>query len=268
MQDSSLINRLISISIIAGEILMKHREAGFDVEVKGDESPVTAADREADEYISAELAKISPLPVVSEEGRKDSLPSGSSFWLVDPLDGTKSFIRGESEFTVNIGLIEGSKPKYGVIYQPVKDKLWYVADDMKACFLGDASTYFDEDSEETSLVAAENIKVSGKSIDEELIVVASKSHLSEETKKHLENISVKSFTGAASSLKFCLVADGSADYYPRFSPTMQWDTAAGHAILNAAGGSVVNPDGSSFTYEINPEDIESLRNGSFIANGW
>ncbi len=264
MQDTSLINQLISISITAGDILMKHREKGVEVDIKSDDSPVTAADKEADKYITTELQKISDIKIVSEEGKKDSLPTESQFWLVDPLDGTKSFIKGEAEFTVNIGLIKNNESTLGVIYQPVTDKLWYVGADKKAYFVTGASL---QDVGHIHEVAI-NIKTTNKSIDDNLIVVASKSHLSKETEKHLESLKVKSFKGAASSLKFCLVAQGEADYYPRLSPTMQWDTAAGHAILNAAGGSVCNPDGSPFKYIIDVDDLESLRNGSFIAKGW
>lgn len=255
MQDSSLINKLISISIDAGEILMKHRKSGIKVKIKLDNSPVTLADQDADDFITTELLKISDIKIVSEEGSKNNLPTEKSFWLVDPLDGTKSFIKGEGEFTVNIGLIENNKAKLGVIYQPVGNKLWYTGLDGKA--------YFRETQGETV-----QINVNNKSISDPLVVVASKSHLSEATEKYLETLKVESFRSTASSLKFCLVADGDADFYPRLAPTMQWDTAAGHAILNAAGGSVINPDGSEFTYVIDVNDKESLRNGHFIARGW
>jgi 3'(2'),5'-bisphosphate nucleotidase len=272
MQDSSLINQLISISIAAGDILMKHREKGVEVDIKSDNSPVTEADKEADEFITKHLSEISKIKIVSEEGRKDSLPTESDFWLVDPLDGTKSFIKGESEFTVNIGLIQNNEAVLGVIYQPVTNKLWYVGADGSAYYRqgmkSDYAIYSSRHDDSKNSINDLKLQTTNKSINDELIVVASKSHLSKKTEQHLESLKVKSFRSAASSLKFCLVAQGDADYYPRLSPTMQWDTAAGHAILNAAGGSVCNPDGTPFKYIIDVNNIESLRNGSFIAKGW
>lgn len=255
MQDSSLINELISISIDAGEILMKHQKKGVDVEIKSDDSPVTLADQDADDFITEKLSALSDIPIVSEEGSKKNLPAGGSFWLVDSLDGTKSFIKGEGEYTVNIGLVENNRPKLGVIYQPVKDKLWYTGANGKA--------YYQQHGSDPR-----EISVSNKSISDPLIVVASKSHMTKETEDFLSSVNVESFRSAASSLKFCLVADGTADFYPRLGPLMQWDTAAGHAILNAAGGSVIRRDGSEYDYVIDPSDKESLRDGFFIARGW
>ena len=265
MQDSYLLSEIIKASLAAGEILLKHyQKLDIEVEFKKDDSPVTAADKEADIFISNKLKELSDYPVISEEGEK-TLTTAKKYWLVDPLDGTKSFLKKDGNFTVNIGLIDNHKPVFGVIYVPAKEDIYFTSIDGKQAFKAKAKA--NELNINSLINKSINIKSSGKDLDEELVVVASKSHLSKETEEFSKKINVKEFISAGSSLKFCLVAEGRADIYPRFGPTMQWDTAAGHAILNAAGGRVITPENSDFKYIIDPENKDSLRNGFFIAMG-
>lgn len=253
MQVRNIINPIIDISIKAGDILMKHFKTGVATEIKGDKSPVTLADIEADRHIQSELSKLTDIPVISEEGKNIVSKTIKNYFLVDPLDGTKSFIKGEEDFTVNIGLIEGGKSIMGVIYKPVTKELFYTKDG--------ASFYKKGNGNEVE------IRCNGKPVDNKYMVIASKSHLNDETANYIDKIEVKGFVRASSSLKFCKLAMGEADIYPRFGPTMQWDTAAGQAILEHAGGSVIKPDGAEFDYILTDEK-ECLLNGFFVARGW
>jgi 3'(2'), 5'-bisphosphate nucleotidase len=253
VQHSNLIAPLINISIKAGDILMKHFKTGVTTEIKGDNSPVTKADIEADKYISEELSKLTNIPIISEEGKNIVSKTIKHYFLVDPLDGTKSFIKGDEEFTVNIGLIENNRPTMGFIYKPVTEELFYTKN---------GCSFYKKGTE-----AEIEIRCNGKPRDNKYLVIASKSHLDEQTRNYVEKLEVKEFVRAASSLKFCKLAMGEADIYPRFGPTMQWDTAAGHAILEQAGGSVIKTDGEEFLY-ILTEDKECLLNGYFLARGW
>ena len=241
------INKIIDIARQAGKIILKHYNTDCRLENKEDNSPLTQADIEANQYIEAELARHFPdIPVISEEGAKKPIKS-SRFFLVDPLDGTKSFIKGTGEFTVNIGLIEEKRAKAGVIYIPTQDKIYF----------GDGNTAYKNGAQIWCR------KVPQRNV----VVVASKSHLDNETKAYIDGLKSKygevQFSSAASSLKFCMIAEGLADIYPRFGRTMEWDTAAGQAIVQSAGGKVTNPDGSEFVYAKN--DI--WENGNFIAWG-
>lgn len=241
------IDKLIEIARQAGKIILNHYDDDCAVEIKDDNSPVTIADVEADKFISAELAKILPeIPIISEEGNKQLSPDqqNGKFFLVDPLDGTKGFIKKTGQFTVNIGLIENKKPVAGVIYVPV-------ADDMYWGIVGQGAWK-----------NGEKIECS-KVPDASLRVVASKSHRTPETDEYINKLDVAEIVPAASSLKFCLVAEGKADLYPRFGRTMEWDTAAGQAIVEAAGGTVENSEGTQFAYAKN----EIFENGFFIARG-
>lgn len=241
------INRLTAIAKQAGKIIMGYYKGNHGASLKSDNSPVTLADTAANEYIVSELHKYFPdIPVVSEEGAKDRHSSGR-FFLVDPLDGTKGFIRGSGEFTVNIGLIEEFKAKSGVIYVPVTDEL----------YSGDGNKAFKNGKEIKSRLMPHD----------GIVIVASRSHRNAETDHYIENLKHSyahlQVTSAASSLKFCLLAEGKADIYPRYGRTMEWDTAAGQAILQSAGGSVVTPEGAPFTYGKN----QLFENGWFIARG-
>lgn len=253
MQDSNFIEYLNEVAIAAGDIIMKHYKGDYDIEIKADSSPVTEADIAADRFISKKIREISNIPIISEEGDNKLSPEITQYFLVDPLDGTKSFIAKTGEFTVNIGLIENGRPVWGVIYQPTEQELFYT---------NNGKCYFKKGEAE-----AVEIKCNGKPERGEFKVIASKSHLSKETENYIADIKVSEFIKAGSSLKFCKLAQGKADLYPRFSPTMQWDTAAGQAILEAAGGSVTNEMGDIFSYHLTDNKAD-LKNGNFIAKGW
>ncbi|MCD6035217.1 MAG: cysQ [Rickettsiales bacterium] len=242
------IHQVVTLAIQAGKGIMQHYQGEVVVTRKEDASPVTIADTEANAFIVEGLARLTPnIPVVSEENPSDvnELARQSPvFWLVDPLDGTKSFIKKTGEFTVNIALVQNHKPVRGVIYVPAKGSLYYTGDDGFA--------YKDNGT-----------RISVRSLPSEgAVVVASMSHLTPETEAYIASIKVQKLMSASSSIKLCLVAEGLADIYPRFGRTMEWDIGAGHAILNAAGGSVINSDGSPFLY-----GKAGLDNGNFIARG-
>lgn len=241
------INKLAEIAKQAGKIILTYYRTDLVTRRKADDSPVTLADQAANDYIVAELAKYFPdIPVVSEEGAKDR-KGASRFFLVDPLDGTSGFVRGRGEFTVNIGLVEDFKAHIGVIYIPVTGEM----------YSGDGSRAY-RNGEEIRCRAMPHDGV---------VLVGSKNHMDAETLSFIEEQKKKfnnlTFIGAASSLKFCRIAEGKADIYPRYGRTMEWDTAAGQAILQSAGGSVVTPDGAPFMYGKN----EIFENGAFVARG-
>jgi len=225
---------VIAISKEAGALLMRYFNDGYEVMKKGDNSPVTNADIEANTLITKALKALDAnIPVIAEED--ETLGDATQhFWLVDPLDGTRAFVAGEPEFTVNVGLIENGTPVMGVIYVPAQGMLYYGASGHGA--------FRQKDGGEIEKIHVRPLPEEG------YVVVKSKSHPSPKTMEFLETIKVKEMIAGSSSVKFCQVAEGSADIYPRFGRTMEWDTAAGHAILNAAGGSVTTTDGKPFTY--------------------
>ena len=245
-------NDLILIAKKAGEAIMEYYEKDTTVNIKDDNSPITAADRAAHNIIMQGLKdKYGDIPCISEEGsmtpyndRKD----WNYFWLVDPLDGTKEFIDRRGDFTVNIALINGDRPVIGVIYVPAKGLLYYASKDggaWKAEGNGEAS----------------RISVRASSSDG-LIVVGSRLHSSKDEEEYVSKLKVKEKKSYGSSLKFCAVAEGTADIYPRFNPTMEWDTAAGQCIVETAGGTVVDTSGRRLTY-----NKPSLKNENFIVRG-
>lgn len=220
----------------AGEAILAIVKRGFDVEQKSDRSPVTEADRAAELAILAALARVAPgVPVIAEEevaaGR---IPAhGDTYFLVDPLDGTKEFIRGGDDYTVNIGLVEQGVPSLGAVFAPARASLW-------AGIVGKGA--WAEDGKGRRPICT-------RPPGQRLVAVASKSHFTQDTADYLEAaIGLCDPLGIGSSLKFCVVAEGSADIYPRLSPTSEWDTAAGHAVLAAAGGRVDAPDGTPLRY--------------------
>lgn len=219
----------------AGEAILAIVRRGFDVEAKGDQSPVTEADRAAELIILAGLARHAPgVPVIAEEevaaGR---IPAhDSTYFLVDPLDGTKEFIRGGDDYTVNIGLIENGIPTLGVVYAPATGML-YAGDPAQGAWI--------DGPEGRKAIAT-------RQRGDVLTAVASKSHFSQPTADYLAAIDARDYVSIGSSLKFCIVAEGKADIYPRLGPTSEWDTAAGHAVLLAAGGRVDGPDGGPLAY--------------------
>lgn len=225
---------VIGISTDAGALLMRYFKDVYEVNRKQDNSPVTNADIEANQLITKALKALAPsIPVIAEEDEVLG-ESATCFWLVDPLDGTRAFVAGEPEFTVNVGLIEHGVPILGVIYVPAQSLLYYGAVGKGAYRVKDGG-------------AAEKISVRPVP-DDGYVVVKSKSHPSPKTTAFLEQFNVKEMIPGSSSVKFCQVAEGSADIYPRLGRTMEWDTAAGHAILNAAGGSVTTVDKKPLTY--------------------
>ena len=248
---SPRLQTLVRIVRAAGEVVMRHYEAGCDARVKADRSPVTDADEEAEKLILAELNAAFPgVPVVAEEQAAAGHVSkvGSRFFLVDPVDGTKEFVKRGGEFTVNIGEIVDGQPVSGVVLAPAIGRLFVGA-------VGEGA--FELAGNAIRDIACRKPDADG------LVAVSSRSHPDAKTDELLKSLRIKGHTNAGSSLKFCLVAAGEADIYPRAGTTMEWDTAAGHAVLRAAGGTVTNWDGSPFVY-----GKPDFRNGPFIAKGF
>ena len=257
MAPSTQLLNLAQIAHDAGKAIMEIYNSDFKSELKADQSPVTAADEVAEAIILKRLG--SALPVIAEEqmaaGKRTQI--GEAFYLVDPLDGTKEFISRNGEFTVNIGLIENGSPTIGVVYAPALGELYigqFGRGAFQAKILVDQlfnSATFDE-------ISARALPAAGAT------VLASRSHLDKDTETFIAQTKVEKLINAGSSLKFCRIASGLADLYPRFGRTMEWDTAAGHAVLSAAGGSVMQPNGSAFLYG---KVDQSFANGAFIARG-
>ena len=210
----------------------------FQIEQKADNSPLTIADRKAHEVICDYLQN-TPYPILSEEGKKmlyEERASWNVLWVVDPLDGTKEFIKRNGEFTVNIALVENGTPTLGVIYIPVKKTL-YFSESQIGAYKVEITQSVDGLTWDTLMINACKLPV--KSTRDSFVIVASRSHLSPETETYVAEMKQKynevNLISSGSSIKICLVAEGFADVYPRFAPTMEWDTAAGHAIARAAG---------------------------------
>jgi 3'(2'), 5'-bisphosphate nucleotidase len=241
---SPMLRALAQVAYDAGAIILKHYADEIVARRKDDESPVTAADEEAEAFILKRLAHLAPdVPVVAEESvAAGKLPKvGHRFFLVDPLDGTKEFISRNGEFTVNIAEIVEGKPVRGVVHAPAKERLFFGE------MLSGAYEAFAPPGGAPDFGEAKRIQVRPSPKDG-LVAVASRSHRDAATDEYLKAFTVKEFVSAGSSLKFCLVAAGEADIYPRTGRTMEWDTAAGHAVLAAAGGTVTQLDGKPFLY--------------------
>lgn len=224
------------LALVAGRTIMAFYHEGTAVETKADSTPVTEADRTADRLIVAGLQAETPgIPVISEESTSTgSPPAGGRFWLVDPLDGTREFIARTGEFTVNIALIEDGRPVLGVLHAPVQGET-YVADGQ-----GEALRIVGNGVPEA--ICARAVP------DEGPAVIASRLHRDAETDTYIAGLGPAQTVSAGSALKFGLLARGEADIYPRFGRTMEWDTAAGHAILSAAGGHVRDLNGRELRY--------------------
>ena len=244
---------VIAIAIDAGAAIMAVHGDDIAVRAKADHSPVTAADLAAHRCIVAGLARLTPdIPVLSEESAHtvslEQRRAWSRFWLVDPLDGTREFLKGNGEFTVNIALVDDGVAVFGVIQSPVSGAVWHGAPGQGACRRdGDA----------------ERAITTRRPATAPLRVAASRSHLDGRTAAMLERIGSHESIGLGSSLKFCLLAEGGMDAYPRLGPTSEWDTAAGQAILEAAGGCVLDLQGRPFRYN----QRDTLLNGDFVALG-
>jgi 3'(2'), 5'-bisphosphate nucleotidase len=239
--------KAVQAALLAGEEILDVYEAGFDVEYKEDSSPLTVADKNAHDVIVEALSDTG-FPVLSEEGKNipyDERKSWEYFWMVDPLDGTKEFVKRNGEFTVNIALIHQQRAVLGVIYVPVTKILYFAAAGAGA-FKLELSTDLPADLE--GLIAA-SYKLPCHRESRKFTVVASRSHMSEETEMFIDGLRTVhkevEFRSSGSSIKLCLVAEGAADVYPRFAPTMEWDTAAGQAICEIAGKQVLDYQNNS-----------------------
>ena len=259
--DTDIAEALVTAAIAAGALIMDVRRGGVAVEKKQDRSPVTEADRGAEALITARLAEIAPgVPVIAEEAvEAGNIPRvGRVFFLVDPLDGTREFVRGGEDFTVNIGMVRDGAPAVGVIFAPATGAL-YVGVAGEGAWSGHVA-----DGAVTERRAIRTRPPPAGPVD----IVASRSHRTPATDEFIARYDGGRLVSAGSSIKFCVVAAGEADLYPRMGTTMQWDTAAGDAILRAAGGRVVGLDGKPLPY--GPTDAEggaAYRNPWFIATG-
>lgn len=261
-----LLGKAIRASLEAGrEIIKIYNSSDFSVEMKSDDSPLTLADIASHNCIAENLAD-TDVPMLSEEGAEShAFPERKGWttcWIVDPLDGTKEFIKRNGEFTVNIAYVENGNPVFGVIYVPAKDILYYNIPGEGSYRVTDFSPAFAEGKVLTSI----HEKLPVQQLPAVFSILGSRSHSSPETEQYVEEMrrmhGEVDFVGAGSSLKFCLLAEGKAHAYPRFAPTMEWDTAAGHAVLLAAGGKVVVwPDKSELRY-----NREQLLNPWFLAS--
>jgi 3'(2'), 5'-bisphosphate nucleotidase len=245
-----LADALLPIAASAGTAIMKVYDGAFTVERKDDNSPLTLADLESQQIILESLQQLTPdIPVLSEESAQapwSVRQSWRELWVVDPLDGTREFVKRNGEFTVNIALVTEHEPVLGVVAAPARQIMYWGAAGIGA---------FRRDENGT----ASSIRVSPPASP--LRVVGSRSHMSAATAEYLAGFPPHEITGVGSSLKFCLVAEGKAELYPRFGPTSEWDTAAGQAVLEAAGGQVTRMDGHRLRYNCR----ESLINGDFVA---
>ena len=249
---------MIAAALEAGRAANRIYQGAFAVHTKEDDSPVTAADHEAEAIILRHLARHAPsVTVVAEEQcAAGHVPRvAEEFFLVDPLDGTKEFVRKRGEFTVNIALIRQGAPALGVVYAPATGQLFTgnVAAARAARARVDPDNPCDPDLQPIRVRA---VPTAG------LTAVASRSHRTAQTDAYLSRYTIAEIVAVGSSLKFCLLAAGEADLYPRLGPTMEWDTAAGHAVLSAAGGQVVGPDAQPLRY-----GKPQFRNGWFVASG-
>ena len=266
LEDDDLLAVLRLIAERAGKVILAYYVEVEDIGVraKADASPVTEADEAAEASILKALAELTPdIPVVSEEaaaaGRFPDISRGL-FWLVDPLDGTKEFIKKRSDFTVNVALVENAQSRFGLVYAPAHDLLAVTLSDGHAV---EAMLAPSEDGADFARLDFKPLKVRTPAADG-LVAVVSQSHLDPETERFLSGLKIKGRSSAGSSLKFLLVAKGEADVYPRFGPTMEWDTAAGQAVLVAAGGQVIDSEGKPLRYG---KTAQGLRNGGFVAWG-
>jgi 3'(2'), 5'-bisphosphate nucleotidase len=252
MKPAELIEPVVAIAHHAGDEILKVYATDFDVQAKDDDSPLTQADMASHRVIDAGLRELTPdIPIISEESGLPDFEERSQwpvYWLIDPLDGTKEFVSRNGEFTVNIALIEGNRPIFGVVHVPVQKKTYTGCEGVGAAVR--------EDGESRS------IRVSGKSASP-VRVVGSRSHRGASLDAYLAKIGDVEMLPMGSSLKFCVVAEGSADIYPRLGPTSEWDTAAAQAVVEQAGGAVLELDGSPLAYNAKAD----ILNPHFLVRG-
>ena len=244
MDYGDFIEPIVDLAIKAGDRILEVYATDFDVQSKADESPLTQADLGSHNVIVAGLAKLTPdIPVISEE---DGLPpfsergQWSRYWLIDPLDGTREFVNRNGEFTVNIALIEGHRPVFGVVRVPVQEKTYIGCE-------GRGAELRDKDGNARPIHVSDAAATPAR-------VVGSRSHRGASLDAYLENLGDYELVPMGSSLKFCVIAEGGADVYPRLGLTSEWDTAAAQAVVEQAGGSVVELDGKALSYNAK-EDI-------------
>ncbi len=270
MNYDTLLHKAIIASVIAGDEILKVYDTNFKVEIKSDHSPVTQADKKASDVIINYLKEFN-IPVLSEEDEHPSFDirkHWDKLWIVDPLDGTKEFVKRNGEFTVNIALVENQIPVIGVIYSPVFKDLYFASKHLGSFKIQETDLLsLLQSIENTSLnqfitVAKKLPIVTDR---KNYVVVASRSHLNTETYKYIEHLKLQHQTvdiiNTGSSIKMCLIAEGVADEYPRFGPTMEWDTAAGNAILLYANGGIIDDT----TKQPMLYNKESLFNNWFVA---
>lgn len=254
----------IRAALDAGAEILKIYATDFDVEVKGDDSPLTIADKNASAVINAYLEKLE-FPIISEETRNaeyDERRHWDTCWIVDPLDGTKEFVKRNGDFTVNIALVENGNPILGVIYVPVTKTLYYTSEDGQSAFK--AVIPSEDITVEMAVSNAKPIKPS-ETNNGTIKIVGSRSHLNDDTKRFISEVEKENdvaIVSRGSSLKFCMVAEGEAHIYPRYAPTMEWDTAAGQAICQAVGLTVMD----TTTEEPLRYNKENLLNPYFIVS--
>jgi len=255
---TSLVEEIVSISKEAGDLVMKYYNLpDCEIERKSDNSPVTIADKEASQFIVSALCKLdSKIPVISEElsyeDNLEKLKNNRSYWLVDPIDGTWSFIKKNGSFTVNIALVVDGTAVLGAIYCPLDESTYYNIP-------GEGS--FKTDGIQTIQIYPKNLTDNGYDF------LVSSQNINQKTTDYLNNFKINTITPIPSSIKLCLLCDGEGDIYPRFKPTYIWDTAAGHAILSEVGGEIYNTQGKPLTYNIqleNPDFIAVANKSYFI----
>lgn len=263
MIDARLLNETLDLAAKAGVLIMRHYEAGLQGRWKADSSPVTDADEEAEHLILAGLRQIAPgVPVVSEEAASGGhIPEvGDTFFLVDPLDGTKEFLARNGEFTVNIALVENGVPVLGVVYAPAFARMFSGTDGADAREM----TWSVSQAATDTLTLDDARRIEVRPQPEHLIALWSRSHDKHKAEEYQALYNIGAVRTIGSSLKFCLMGAGEADIYPRHGTTMEWDTAAGQAVLEAAGGSVRDLHGHRLGYG---KVQDGFRNSSFVARG-
>ena len=250
-----LASAFAELASAAGAVIMAVYATDFEVRRKADASPVSEADEAAEALLVPGVEKLLPgVPILAEEAvsRDGLVDVGREFVLIDPLDGTKEFVSRNGEFTVNLALIRDGAPVAGCVYAPALERM----------YIGGTRAY--AGTMPPGAMDAAFLQIETRPYPEALVAVASRSHRDAQTDAFLTDLGVAETRSAGSSLKFCLVAEGSADVYPRFGPTMEWDTAAGDAVLRAAGGTVTDESGSAFCYG---KADDGFRNGAFVAWG-
>ncbi|MGR9071527.1 MAG: 3'(2'),5'-bisphosphate nucleotidase CysQ [Gammaproteobacteria bacterium] len=249
---ADLLESVKAVALRAGEKILQVYGTEFKVDLKEDRSPLTKADLAAHHCIVEGLAQVSKFPIISEESSEIPFSvrrQWTTYWLVDPLDGTKEFIKRNGEFTVNIALIHGHKPVLGVVYAPAKKQCYFAAESVGA---------FRQTGNENALP----IRVRSYR-PEKLVVTSSRSHVTEDLKRYLNRLPKHELMSVGSSLKFCLIAEGSADVYPRLGPTCEWDTAAAQCVVEQAGGKVIELEGMELRYNTR----DSFLNPFFLVIG-